>query len=381
MQLDINGLTPKEFLEQYWQKKPLVIRQGFKNFKDLLSPDEMAGLACDEMVESRRVYREKGEWQAEFGPFESYEHLGETDWTLIVQALNNWVPQAEDLLKCFDFIPRWRLDDVMVSYAVPGGGVGPHIDLYDVFICQGSGRRRWRVGDLGPHKEFAAHPALLHTEAFEPIIDVELLPGDILYLPPGYPHDGVTLEPSMSFSVGYRTASSRDMVSALADHLIDNELGTKQITDPDRGLSQHSGLIDDRDLSRIKQQLVDTLDDTLISEFSGRYLTQSKCELDLPEAHLGFDVEDVKAIIAEQPLIRLGGLRCLYFAATIGSGVMYINGEQVQFAKGASEVIEACCNKQMLTLEDIQTWFDDEAVMAQLTQWVNAGYWYFDDLD
>ncbi|ABZ76860.1 Cupin 4 family protein [Shewanella halifaxensis HAW-EB4] len=381
MQLDINGLTPEQFLKEYWQKKPLVIRQGFKNFQDLLSPDEMAGLACDEMVESRRVYREKGEWQAEFGPFESYENLGETDWTLIVQALNNWVPAAEDLLKCFDFIPRWRLDDVMVSYAVPGGGVGPHIDLYDVFICQGSGRRRWRVGDIGPHKEFAAHPALLHTEAFEPIIDVELLPGDILYLPPGFPHDGVTLEPSMSFSVGYRTASAKDMVSALADHLIDKEMGAQQISDPERSLSQHSGLIDEQDLGRIKQQLVDTLDDTLISEFSGRYLTQSKCELDLPEANLGFDVEDIKTIIAEQPLIRLGGLRCLYFAATLGSGVMYINGEQVQFAEGRSEVIEALCNKQMLTLEDIQTWFDDDAVMVQLTEWVNAGYWYFDDLD
>ena len=169
MQLDINGLTPEQFLNEYWQKKPLVIRQGFKNFQDLLTPDEMAGLACEEMVESRRVYRDKGDWQAEFGPFESYDHLGENDWTLIVQALNNWVPEAEDLLKCFDFIPRWRLDDVMVSYAVPGGGVGPHIDLYDVFICQGSGRRRWRVGDLGQHKEFAAHPALLHTEAFKPI--------------------------------------------------------------------------------------------------------------------------------------------------------------------------------------------------------------------
>ncbi|GIU18944.1 MULTISPECIES: cupin domain-containing protein [unclassified Shewanella] len=381
MQLDINGLTPEQFLKEYWQKKPLVIRQGFKNFQDLLSPDEMAGLACDEMVESRRVYRDKGDWQAEFGPFESYEHLGENDWTLIVQALNNWVPAAEDLLKCFDFIPRWRLDDVMVSYAVPGGGVGPHIDLYDVFICQGSGRRRWRVGDLGPHKEFAAHPALLHTEAFDPIIDVELLPGDILYLPPGYPHDGVTLEPSMSFSVGYRTASAKDMVSALADHLIDNEQGTKQISDPDRSLSMHSGLIDEQDLGRIKQQLIETLDDTLISEFSGRYLTQSKCELDLPEEQLGFQVDDIMEIITEQPLIRLGGLRCLYFAHSLESGVMYINGEQIELGTGCSEVIESLCNKQILTHEDMSTWFENDAVMTQLTDWVNAGYWYFDDVE
>ncbi|MCL1137399.1 cupin domain-containing protein [Shewanella pneumatophori] len=381
MQLDINGLTPEQFLNEYWQKKPLVIRQGFKQFQDLLSPDEMAGLACEEMVESRRVYQQNGEWQAEFGPFDSYEHLGEKDWTLIVQALNNWVPEAEELLKCFDFIPRWRLDDVMVSYAVPGGGVGPHIDLYDVFICQGSGRRRWRVGDKGPHKEFAAHPALLHTEAFEPIIDVELLPGDILYLPPGFPHDGVTLEPSMSFSVGYRTASTKDMVSALADHLIDKDLGASQINDPDRPLSQHSGLVDAQDLARLKQQLIDTLDDTLVSEFSGRYLTQSKCELDLPEQSLGFQIDDIHSIIADQPLVRLGGLRCLYFATSIETGAMYINGDQVHLGVENAEFIKLVCDNQQIGAEDLVKWLDNNTVMAQLTDWVNAGYWYFEDLD
>ncbi|MCK8046478.1 cupin domain-containing protein [Shewanella sp. 1CM18E] len=386
MQLDINGLTPEQFLNEYWQKKPLVIRQGFKNFQDLLTPDEMAGLACEEMVESRRVYRDEGDWQAEFGPFESYDHLGENDWTLIVQALNNWVPEAEDLLKCFDFIPRWRLDDVMVSYAVPGGGVGPHIDLYDVFICQGSGRRRWRVGDLGPHKEFAAHPALLHTEAFEPIIDVELLPGDILYLPPGFPHDGVTLEPSMSFSVGYRTASTKDMVSALADHLIDKDLGASQINDPDRPLSHNSGLVSEQDLARLKQQLVDTLDDELVSEFSGRYLTQSKCELDLPEVALDFQAEDIAEIISEQPLMRLGGLRCLYFANSLDSGVMYINGEQAKFSQGKASqgkttLIQALCDQQTLSQADLADWFDDQEVMDTITAWVNAGYWYFEEVE
>ena len=116
----------------------------------------------------------------------SYEHLGESDWTLVVQGLNNWVPKADELIQYFYFIPRWRLEDVMVSYATPGGGVGPHIDLYDVFICQGSGRRRWQGGDRGQHKEFAVHPALLRTEAFEPIIDVELLPGDILLSATGF---------------------------------------------------------------------------------------------------------------------------------------------------------------------------------------------------
>ncbi|WOT03693.1 cupin domain-containing protein [Shewanella youngdeokensis] len=381
MQLDLNGITSKQFLEEYWQKKPLVIRQGFKDFQDLLSPEEMAGLACDEMVESRRVYKANDEWQAEFGPFESYEALGDKDWTLIVQALNNWVPEAENLIQCFDFIPRWRLDDVMVSFAMPGGGVGPHIDLYDVFICQGSGRRRWRVGDLGPHKEFAAHPALLHTEAFEPIIDVELLPGDILYLPPGYPHDGVTLEPSMSFSVGYRTASAKDMVSALADHIIDNDICNEQIADPDRALCEHSGVVNNSDLARIKQQLLATLDDKLVSEFSGRYLTQSKCELDLPDIPLGLSELDVTEIIKQQPLVKLGGLRCLYFETTVDDGVFYINGDQQQLGQDKAALIALLCNTQQLNEDDLSPWLADGQMLTQLTQWVNAGYWYFDDID
>ncbi len=381
MQLDLNGMTPKQFLEQYWQKKPLVIRQGFKHFEDLLSPEEMAGLACEDVVESRRVFKKNEQWQAEFGPFESYEELGETDWTLIVQALNNWVPEAEELLKCFDFIPRWRLDDVMVSYATPGGGVGPHIDLYDVFICQGSGRRRWRVGDLGPHKEFSAHPALLHTEAFDPIIDVELLPGDILYLPPGYPHDGVTLEPSMSFSVGYRTASAKDMVSAMADHIIDKDLCNDQIADPDRVISEHSGIVNNSDLERIKQQLLATLDDTLVSEFSGRYLTQSKCELDLPEESLGFQTLDVTEQLKLQPLVKLGGLRTLYFETSVADGVLYINGEQLQLSADKEALIALLCDTQELTAQDLSPWLNDDEVVAQLTHWVNAGYWYFDEIE
>ena len=381
MQLDLNGITPKQFLEQYWQKKPLVIRQGFKNFKDLLSPEEMAGLACDDMVESRRVFKTNDEWQAEFGPFESYEHLGERDWTLIVQALNNWVPAAEQLIQCFDFIPRWRFDDVMVSYATPGGGVGPHIDLYDVFICQGSGRRRWRVGDLGPHKEFAAHPALLHTEAFEPIIDVELLPGDILYLPPGFPHDGVTLEPSMSFSVGYRTASAKDMVSAMADHIIDNDLCNQQIADPDRTLAEHAGVINNADLARMKQQLLATLDNKLITEFSGRYLTQSKCELDLPSECLGFQPVDITEQLPLQPLVKLGGLRCLYFEATVNKGVVYINGEQWQLSAEHAPLIALLCDSQQLTLQALEPWLTNDEALNQLTEWVNAGYWYFEDID
>lgn len=379
MQLDLNDLTPDQFLAEYWQQKPLVIRQGFKSFQDLLSADELAGLASDELVESRRVFHKDEQWQAEFGPFESYDHLGDRDWTLIVQALNNWVPEADDLIQCFDFIPRWRLDDVMVSFGAPGGGVGPHIDLYDVFICQGSGSRRWRVGALGGHTEFAAHPALLHCEPFEPILDIELNTGDILYLPPGFPHDGVSLEPSMSFSVGYRTASAKDMLSGVADYLIDNELGTEQIADPKRVVSTRPGCVSSSDLSLIRQQLLDALDDKLISEFSGCYLTTSKCELDLPQDELGFEVSDLLEAIQSRDLIRLGGLGCLYFEDSYRQGTVFVNGEKVSIGEDLAAVIPVLCNNPVLTAQSLGEWLENSTFLEQIVVWMNKGYWYFDE--
>ncbi len=379
MQLDLGALTPERFLNEYWQKKPLVIRQGLAGFSDFLSPDELAGLASEEQVESRRVFQKEGEWQAEFGPFESYDHLGKKDWSLIVQALNNWVPEVGQLISCFDFIPQWRFDDVMVSFATPGGGVGPHIDWYDVFICQGSGSRRWRVGDNGHHNELVPHSALLHVEDFEPIIDVELHTGDILYIPPGFPHDGVSLQNSMSFSMGYRTASARDMYSSLADYLIDHNLADQQIEDPGRKLCCSIGKVSREDFSSIKSQLMDVLDDQLISQMAGSVLTQSKCELDLPEEELGFDVEYLLATLQQQDLIKLGGLRCLYFEDSAKPGTFYVNGEQYGLADELAPLVALFCDQTSLSQADLAAWLGNEELQSLLLEWLNRGYWYFEE--
>ena len=151
LKLNLADFTLEHFMEHYWQQKPVVIRHGFEQFEDLISPNDLAGLACEDEVESRRVFKTDGQWQAETGPFESYKRFGKTGWTLVVQAVNHWSPEVAELVQPFAFVPKWRFDDVMISYATPGSGVGPHIDLYDVFICQGSGRRHWRVGDRGEH--------------------------------------------------------------------------------------------------------------------------------------------------------------------------------------------------------------------------------------
>lgn len=380
LKLKLVDFSLEDFLAHYWQQKPVVIRQGFEHFSDLISPDALAGLACEEEVESRLVYKKDGAWQAEVGPFESYEHLGEEGWCLIVQAVNHWSPEVAALIAPFSFIPKWRLDDVMISYATPGGGVGPHIDLYDVFICQGSGRRHWRVGDLGNHRQFAAHAALLHTDPFDAIIDVELLPGDILYIPPGFPHDGVTLEHSMSFSVGFRSKSASDMFSGLADYVIDKELGNALICDPMRPMHRHQGQINASDFAKIKAQLQTILDnDALVADFAGSFLSKTKCALDLQVLEAPFDETELADQLMQHSLIRIGGLRCFYVDQTVNHGVCYIEGERFEFGAACQDTVLALCDHECLGHALLRTGLQNPEFVRALTRWVNCGYWYFQE--
>jgi 50S ribosomal protein L16 3-hydroxylase len=382
--LKFTDFSLEHFMQHYWQQKPVVIRQGFQNFQDPITPEELAGLACEEQIDSRLVYKKRGKkgeiWQAENGPFESYDHLGKTGWSLIVQAVNHWSPEVAELVKPFAFIPKWRLDDVMISYSRPKGGVGPHIDLYDVFICQGSGRRQWRVGDRGEHRQFAAHAALLHVDPFEAIIDVELLPGDILYIPPGFPHDGVSLEPSMSFSVGFRGKSACDMLSGLADHVIDKELGRTLFSDPGRPIHTHQGQINASDFAHIKAQLQSILDDdTLVADFAGGFLSRTKCQLDLQALDEPLDEADLLNMLKTQPLVRTGGLRCFYVDATVAGGVCYVDGERHAFGAKAKAAVVALCDHDVVSHKLLLSGLKNTEFVAALTQWVNAGYWYFND--
>jgi 50S ribosomal protein L16 3-hydroxylase len=380
LSLQLADFSLEHFMVNFWQQKPVVIRQGFEDFQDLISPNDLAGLAMEDAVESRLVYKKDDAWQAETGPFKSYKRFGKTGWTLIVQAVDHFSPEVAALVKPFDFLPKWRLDDVMISYATPGGGVGPHIDLYDVFICQGSGRRRWRVGDRGNHKQFAAHAALWHTEPFEPIIDVELLPGDILYIPPGFPHDGVTLEESMSYSVGFRAKSACDMLSGLADHVIDKDLGKALLSDPKRPVHHQQGRIDARDFDLIKAHMKSLLDDDMVlADFAGSYFSKTKCALDLQALDDALEVSDVTGALQNQPLIRTGGLRCFYLDASVAQGVCFVDGERYEFGQALSQTVAHLCDNDALTLDWMGDALEDDAFATQITAWVNAGYWYFED--
>ena len=236
------------------------------------------------------------------------------------------------------------------------------------------------MGDKGDHRQFAAHAALLHTDPFAALIDVELMTGDILYIPPGFPHEGVSLETSMSFSVGFRAKSACDMLSGLADYVIDKDLGNTLLSDPGRPIHTNQGQINATDLGRIKAQLQSILsDNTLLADFSGSFLSQTKCALDLQPVGEPMDEDAVLATLVDQPLVRTGGLRCFYTDTTVQQGVCYVDGQRYAFAGVNPSAIALLCDNEQLSHVQLQAALQQPDFAQALTAWVNAGYWYFED--
>ncbi len=213
MQL-LGARTAPQFFSRYWQKRPLVVRNAISGFTDLLPQADLFRLASDDDIESRVVRHDAGRWTLEHGPFalSAFKRIPAANWTLLVQGLNLHNQRADKLLRLFNFIPYARLDDVMVSYAVPGGGVGPHTDSYDVFLLQGSGRRLWRVGRVR-NPELLKDAPLRILKHFEPEAEYTMEAGDLLYLPPGWAHDGVAIDTCTTYSIGFRAPGRGELLS------------------------------------------------------------------------------------------------------------------------------------------------------------------------
>ncbi|TLX46456.1 50S ribosomal protein L16 arginine hydroxylase [Pseudoalteromonas phenolica] len=312
--LKINALTHAEFLKEYWQKKPLLIKGGFADFEDPIEPEELAGLAMEEDIESRLITNHDDKWESYHGPFEDFSLLTETNSTLLVQAVDHWHPVAAELLEPFRFIPNWRIDDLMISYSTPGGGVGPHLDQYDVFIIQGEGKRHWRVGMPDSNlKEFAQNKSLLQVEQFNAIIDQVLEPGDILYIPPGCPHEGYAVENALNYSVGFRAPDTKDFLSNFADYLIDNELGKTRYSDKTLTLRESSGELNTGEVEKIQSLMLDAIQDKeVIKRWLGNYLSQPKHDMDLLPLDEPISSDELANYLSSQVINRAGGVRTFY---------------------------------------------------------------------
>ncbi|MCG9682705.1 cupin domain-containing protein [Vibrio sp. Isolate23] len=368
-----------EFLTQYWHKKPAVIKNGFSNFVDPISPNELAGLAMEEEVDSRYISNSNGQWSAQHGPFDDsmFEHLPKSHWQLVVQACNHWHLGAAELIDPFKQLPNWLFDDLMVCFSAPEGGVGPHIDQYDVFIIQGSGKRRWRVGELdkGQYRESIQAGALRQIEGFDAIIDEVLEPGDILYIPPGFPHEGNTLEPSMSYSIGFRSPKEQELLSNFADYVLANEKGDVHLHYPEMTVQHQYGEILNTDLEKLTAMLRSALQsESDIREFMGGMLSQSRHQLDIVELEESLNTLEIYHHLESLGSLRkVSGLRALYHENE--STHVYINGDA--YPAESQHLVDLLCNQESIEIEHIDGKLSDSQKQL-LTTLVNLGYWYLD---
>ncbi len=277
------GMSPARFLRDYWQKRPLLIRNAFADFQPPLQPDDLAGLACEptRAGPADRARRKARPLARQFRSADRSRFRARpptANWTLLVQDVDKWDADVAGLLQHFSFLPSWRVDDVMVSYAEPGGGVGAHVDQYDVFLLQGLGQRHWAISDdpLAP-KAFRHDVELKQLAHFESTHEWLLEPGDMLYLPPGVPHDGVAFGgPCMTFSIGMRAPSQAELTGDLADYIAEHLPDELRYADPDLKPANATGEIDRAAIERLKDALpfAAALRDDMLRDWFGRFITR-----------------------------------------------------------------------------------------------------------
>lgn len=321
------------FLRDYWQQKPLLIRNPWGNWRNPLSPDELAGLACEEGVEARLISQTGAAIEAEHGPFpeERFAKLGNRGWSLLVQAVDHHVPDVAALVAPFRFIPNWRIDDVMVSAASDGGGVGPHFDQYDVFLIQGLGRRRWQVGQLCDETTpLLPHDDLRLLADFQPSEEWLLEPGDILYVPPRLSHNGVAVGADcMTYSVGFRAPSRGELIEGWCDDVIAGLDDDDRYGDAGLALQANPGEITAEALTRLHAMVTAKLADRqAFARWFGGYTTTRKYpEIDwAPEDPL--DVADLREeLAAGAALIRNPASRFSFVREPAGAVTLFVDGE------------------------------------------------------
>ena len=274
----LGDISAEDFLAEYWQKKPLLIRNAIPNFQPPVDGNDLAGLSLEPEVESRLVVGK--DWQIEHGPFDEqrFQNLPEKDWTLLVQAVDLWVPEVAEILNHFAFLPRWRIDDIMVSFAADGGNVGPHFDNYDVFLLQGEGQRQWSVGGRCDHHSALLPHANLRILANEQLTEKWTLNcGDMLYIPPKYSHHGVAIGDCTTYSVGFRAPTVTEMLDDLTTELISKGDNNDVLTDPLLTPEMATQPISSEYLQQIRSLLNQTLDDDeLLLNWFTQFMTQPK---------------------------------------------------------------------------------------------------------
>ncbi|SNR76676.1 50S ribosomal protein L16 3-hydroxylase [Methylobacillus rhizosphaerae] len=369
----LGGLSVEQFLAEYWQKKPLLIRQAIPGFSGLLSPDELAGLACEEEVQSRLISFKSKRWHMESGPFDEarFSQLPERDWTLLVQGVNHHMSEAAALLQQFSFIPHARLDDLMVSFAPDMGGVGPHFDSYDVFLLQGEGKRLWRISEQEDLSLVEGAPLRI-LQNFSMEQEWVLEPGDMLYLPPHVAHWGIAVGSAMTYSIGFRAPAAQELAGEFLNYLQDKLKVEGMYADPELQYQEHPAEISNTMLEKVSTMLNQVRwQPQDVAAFLGRYLSE-------PKPHVIFDAADhisLKTFRQQLPkhgIVMSGKSQMLFHEAQF-----FMNGEQFTPAKQTQHLWTMLADQRQLPAYCFdQSVLQDDILIQQLYDWYLAGYLY-----
>jgi 50S ribosomal protein L16 3-hydroxylase len=368
MKLDLSrllgGMTPERFLADYWQKKPLLVRGAAPGIEQLINRDQLLELSTRYDMESRFV-SQAGGWQLKHGPFNRRTlKQAPTPWTVLVQSVNLALDEAESLQRNFDFIPYARLDDVMISYATDGGGVGPHFDNYDVFLLQGMGRRRWKIGKQKDKTLIDGLPVRILKE-FQPRHDWLLEPGDMLYLPPEWAHDGIAEGECTTLSVGFRTPPAQELAEQFLMFLQDRVKLPGRYADPDLKRQKHPAEISAAMIDQVSTMLsAIRWDRTTVRDFLGASLSE-------PKSHVIFDAPDPALSLTQFRRKALKyGLKLDSRSQLLFSGKkFYLNGEHWPVPATGTNVM-----RQLADQRTIADRSDLEAVGAELLALLHAAY-------
>ena len=375
----LGGLSPREFLKRHWQKHPLLIRNAFPDIHPPLSAAELAGLACEDGVESRLVQqvRPAPGWKLRHGPFlhKDFKKLPKSRWTLLVQDVDKHVPAVAKYLEPFRFIPGWRIDDVMISYAADGGSVGPHVDAYDVFLLQAEGMRRWDISTQPQTERSAPGLDLKQIQSFAPEESWLLMPGDMLYLPPGVAHHGVAFGECMTYSIGFRAPSQAEMLADFSALLLERADMHAHYADPDLQPAANPGELPLEARARARQMLRQQLrpTDEELDIWFGRFITESKPWLKPVAPGRSTSAAKLKAglqkgrVLAWHPAVRVAWFSVRQACHVFVDGKHHALPERLTgFAEliGESRVLDTARLSRLLANRDVE---------ALLLAWLDMG--------
>ena len=340
-----DGLSTQQFLDEYWQKKPLLIRQAFPDFQTPISADELAGLSLEEDIASRIIKEsEPGQFMLAHGPFEEsiYSELGTANWSLLVSDIDKHLPDLASYLTPFQFLPAWRIDDLMISFAPDSASVGAHVDQYDVFLLQGSGVRRWHYDSgVTELRESLENTELRIIDSFKPDNTADLQAGDMLYLPPGVAHHGIAVgDDCTTWSIGFRAPSHSSIVNEFATQLMESFPQTRYLDPPLKPAvtgELHPDAI--KHFIDVWRNSIE-IDDEQLALMCGKLVTQN-AHIDKLEPDESSPDDDAKLIA--NPFSRMT------YTSDRDSAVLFANGEQFECS---TAMAKSLFEKSMFSLSD-----------------------------